>query len=181
MSLRATLIPKRNLPLHWGFLVFYMVPLCRNFLEVGRWPSVPWPAYPSKAVLELGAECSDSFQELNLWPPILRLLPWRLPLAIHLLFLSRDLFIVVDALMAFNSSTCTHFDFDDSKVRIPCLHLFPQVVQQFLPWTYLKILLSPLRLPPFENSHYNYPRQFSETPELSENFNKPWKLSRTPL
>lgn len=52
-------------------------------------------------------------------------------------------------------------------VQISCPNLFSQVPQQFILWTYLEALLSPLMATTFGGSQYNYPGVFLETQELS--------------
>lgn len=52
-------------------------------------------------------------------------------------------------------------------VQISCPNLFSQVPQQFILWTYLEALLSPLMATTFGGSQYYYPGVFLETQELS--------------
>lgn len=63
-------------------------------------------------ILELGGECSNSFEVHMLCAPTLWLWLPRSLLARTLLFFPQDAFIVEDALMAFHSLTCAYFDFD---------------------------------------------------------------------
>lgn len=101
---------------------------------------------------------------LNQCPPNFHLWLLRFSLAVDLLFLSGDFFIVTDTLMAFNSLTCAYLDFDETLVSLNFLIYFPKSPPLFMLWTYLKALWVPWQLPSCflltRHSHY-FPLKWS--------------------